>query len=111
MAKRGRKRIEIDYIEFEKLCGLQCTLGEIAAWFQTSEDTIERRVKEHYKKNFADVYKKYSSTGKISLRRYQFTLAKKYPAMAIFLGKQLLGQRDRFNDVDPDIELTVEFDK
>ena len=32
--------------------------------------------------------------GKISLRRYQWELAKKNATMAIWLGKQFLGQRD-----------------
>ena len=31
----------------------------------------------------------------MSLRRIQWKLAEKSPAMAIFLGKNLLGQRDR----------------
>ena len=33
--------------------------------------------------------------GFISLRRKQFELAEKSPAMAIFLGKQYLGQTDK----------------
>lgn len=95
MAKRGRKRIEIDFHEFEKLCGMQCTLIEIAEWFKVSEDTIERRVLEHYRMNFADIYKKYSAKGKMSLRRNQFALSKTNAAMAIWLGKQYLGQVDK----------------
>lgn len=44
--------------------------------------------------NFAEVYKKYSANGKISLRRYQFNLAKTNASMAIWLGKQMLGQKE-----------------
>lgn len=85
---------EIDKESFEKLCALLCTLSEIASWFSVSEDTIERWCVRTYGEKFADIYKKYSGKGKIALRRYQMQLAEKYPAMAIFLGKQYLGQSD-----------------
>lgn len=44
---------------------------------------------------FSDVYKKYSSKGKISLRRFQFQQAEKNTSMAIWLGKQYLGQTEK----------------
>ena len=53
----GRPRIEIDQKQFESLCGLQCTLAEIASFFQCSEDTIERWCKRTYDITFADAYK------------------------------------------------------
>ena len=92
--KMGRPKIEIDQTQFEKLCLIQCTLVEIADWFECSEDTIERFCKETYNKTFAEVFKKKSTGGKISLRRAQFALAKKNATMAIWLGKQYLGQKD-----------------
>ena len=91
----GRPKKEIDKNTFEKLCGLLCTLDEIAGFFNCSPDTIERWCKREYKANFAEVFKKHSAAGKISLRRYQFKLAEKSAAMAIFLGKNYLGQSDR----------------
>lgn len=94
MKKIGRPQIEIDKEEFQKLCGIWCTLGEIAYFFNVSPDTIERWCKRTYNESFAEVNKKYSSEGKITLRRYQLRLAEKYPVMAIFLGKQYLGQSD-----------------
>lgn len=90
----ARPRIQIDQKEFEKLCELQCTLKEIADFFECSVDTIERFCKRTYKDSFANVYDKKSSKGKISLRRTQFKLANKSAAMAIFLGKKVLGQND-----------------
>lgn len=98
----GRPRKEIAQDQFEKLCGLQCTLDEIAGFFNCSSDTIERWCKKTYKDNFAEVLKKHSHAGKISLRRAQFKLAEKSAAMAIWLGKQYLGQRDR--DISDAIE-------
>ena len=93
--KGGRPKKEIDQTLFEKLCGLQCTLEEIAGIFNCSPDTIERWCKRTYEESFAEVYKKHSANGKTSLRRAQFKLAEKSAAMAIWLGKQYLGQRDR----------------
>ena len=94
----SRPRKEISAEQFEKLCGLQCTLSEIAGFFDCSEDTIERWCRREYEISFADAFKKYSASGKMSLRRYQFDLAKKNASMAIFLGKQYLGQRDTPSD-------------
>jgi hypothetical protein len=91
----GRPKKEISKEQFEKLCGLQCTKEEIAGFFNCSPDTIERYCKSTYHDNFAAVYKEYSAQGKISLRLYQFKLAEKSAAMAIFLGKNMLGQKDR----------------
>ena len=56
MAKRGRKRIEIDWKEFEALCAMQATLREIALFFDCCEDTIQNAVKRHYKANFSVVF-------------------------------------------------------
>jgi len=90
----GRPEINIDWNEFEKLCILQCTLVEIADWFGCSEDTIENKVKEEYGETFSETFNKKRSKGKISLRRIQWKLAEKNPAMAIFLGKNYLKQTD-----------------
>lgn len=96
----ARPRIEIDKEIFENICGIQCTLEEIAGVFNCSEDTIERWCKRTYEMGFAEVYKKHSARGKMSLRRFQFNLAKKNAAMAIFLGKQYLGQKDNLEFED-----------
>lgn len=90
----ARPRIEIEKTEFEKLCGLLCTQEEIADWFDCSVDTLERWCKREYGVGFAESYKKYMGRGKIALRRYQMNLAKESAPMAIWLGKQILGQRD-----------------
>ena len=93
--KMGRPLTQIDKDIFENICGIQCTLSEIASVFRCSEDTVERWCKREYGERFADVHKRYAERGKMSLRRMQWKLAEKSPAMAIFLGKNLLGQRDR----------------
>lgn len=97
MAKMGRPRIELDPAEIEKLCRLNCTMDEMAAFFGCSTDTIERRMKEDEDLKLA--IEKGRATGKISLRRKQFQILEdsNSASMAIWLGKQLLGQRDNLD--------------
>ena len=45
--------------------------------------------------NFSEIFKEKRGLGKISLRRNQWRLAEKSATMAIWLGKQYLGQKDQ----------------
>lgn len=90
----ARPRKEFDQDQFEKLCYLQCTESEIANWFDMCRDTLISRIQEKYNESFSTIYKKFADEGKMSLRRIQFRLAENNVAMAIWLGKQLLGQKD-----------------
>lgn len=91
----ARPNISIDKEIFENACELQCTETEIARLFGCSVDTIERWCKRVYKQSFAESYNKLSEGGKMSLRRNQMKLSETNATMAIWLGKQWLGQRDR----------------
>lgn len=93
----ARPRKEIDQKQFENLCGLQCTLEEICGWFDVCSDTLETWCKRTYKRSFSEVFAQKRGAGKISLRRSQWRLAEKNATMAIFLGKQFLGQRDNID--------------
>jgi len=84
----ARPKFQIDYDLVEKLAGIQCTQQEIASFLGCHRDTLLRDEK------FCDIYKKGMENGKMSLRRIQFKLAEKNTSMAIFLGKNYLGQRD-----------------
>ena len=111
MAKRGRPIKEISQTEFEKLCMLQCTESEISSWFDVNNDTLRKWCQKNYKMNFSDIFSIKRDKGRISLRRSQFHLAEKSAAMAIFLGKQYLGQKDEVKDGSaPDNEIRVVFD-
>lgn len=94
MARTGRPQKEINQKLFENLCGIQCTEVEICGVLECSADTLNRWCKRTYKMTFADTYKSKSQVGKSSLRRAQWKLAEKNASMAIWLGKQYLGQRD-----------------
>lgn len=108
MKKVGRPKANIDKSNFEKLCQMQCTLEEIAGFFDCCDDTINNWCKEVYDDNFSGVYKKKSMAGKISLRRNQFKIAENNASMAIFLGKQYLGQRDNIEVEHKDLSKVEE---
>lgn len=108
MKKAGRPKTNIDKSNFEKLCQMQCTLEEIAGFFDCCDDTINNWCKEVYDDNFSGVYKKKSVAGKISLRRNQFKIAENNASMAIFLGKQYLGQRDNIEVEHKDLSKVEE---
>ena len=101
MAYQPKKpRKEISQKQFETLCGIQCTLEEICAVLDVDNETLIRWCKRTYKKTFSQVYPSKKSVGKMSLRRTQFRLAERSTAMAIFLGKNYLGQSDHLAIVD-----------
>ena len=91
---------KIDKKQFENLCGLQCTLFEICDFFDVEDDTLNSWCKKTYGTTFSEVFKIKRGKGQISLRRTQWKLAEKNPTMAIFLGKQYLGQKDKIEYTD-----------
>ena len=91
----ARPEAKIDLVELEKLCGMQCTDEEIAAFFNVSTRTIERRRKV---KRFSEIMDNAKAKGRVSVRRSLFRMAAKdNVAAAIFLSKNLLGYRDVVN--------------
>lgn len=112
-AKTGRPPLKIDTDILERLAGMGCTVEEMASAFDCDHRTLERR--------FAPVIEKGRQAGKKTLRRMQWhgckgeivtvktetvkpdggvevvTKQQYIPAnvaMLIWLGKQLLGQRE-----------------
>ena len=86
--KGGRPKKEINYKLAESLASIFCTEEEIASVLDISVRTLQRD------EEFCRVFKKGKETAKSSLRRMQYKLAEKNAPMAIFLGKQYLGQKD-----------------
>ena len=93
--KGGRPRKRIKREQFEGLCAIQCTLDEMEGVLGCCGDTIEKWCKETYGKGFSEVFAEKRGVGRASLRRYQYQMAQKNPTMAIWLGKQWLGQTDK----------------
>ena len=93
MAKIGRPKKKINAKVVETLASIQCTNEEIAQVCECSSDTLTRRFAEHIKKG--------KNVGKSSLRRLQWEKAKAgNTTMQIWLGKQVLGQRDRIENIE-----------
>ena len=102
--RTGRPRKEINRKHFENLCGIQCSQEEICQFFEVTDKTLNSWCKREYGKGFSEVFKAKRGIGKISLRRTQWKLAEKSPAMAIFLGKNYLGQTDRIEQTINEVE-------
>jgi hypothetical protein len=102
----GRPEKEIDWTLFEQLCAIQCTQSEIASMMKVHIDTLRDRAAAKYGDEYSNIYKKFCESGKCSLRRNQFVLSKTNASLAIWLGKQWLGQRDMQEDDRP-TQITV----
>src|SRR5437764_14370854 len=88
-------KAKIDLAELEKLCAMQCTDEEVAAFFGVSSRTIVRR---RQVKKFNEIMERAKAKGRVSVRRNLFRLANNGNiAAAIFLSKNLLGYRDVVN--------------
>lgn len=107
MAKRG-KPVEIDWNEFDRLCGIQCSLREIAQWFNCSEDSIERHVEKTHGVKFAEYFDAKRGTGKVALRRKMYDMAMSGDrVMLIWVSKNLIGWSEKI-DTKQQIDTKVE---
>lgn len=101
MAKTGPKgpskpMSDKEFRQLVEMIRIQCTRNEICGILNMSEDTLNRRIKERGEENFAALYKKHSGEGKASLRRLQWQAAEAgNPTMLVWLGKNMLDQRDK----------------
>lgn len=86
--RAGRKKLPIDLIKAQTLAECFCTQEEISAILGVSVDTLLRS------KEFCELYKKGIQKAKGTLRSVQFAQAQNNVTMAIWLGKQYLGQKD-----------------
>lgn len=92
---RGPLPIQINWDEFDKLASYQCTQLEIADWFGIDITTLENAAERDHGVKLSVLWDKKKGLLKTRLRKIQWSLAEQgSTAMAIFLGKHLLGQRD-----------------
>jgi hypothetical protein len=95
----GRPRIEFDKKIIEGLARIQCTDEEIAAVLGVSADTIARRKNDD--PEFLEFLERGRGNGRATLRRLQWQRAQNgSDTMLVWLGKNVLGQRDRPADED-----------
>ncbi len=96
MATMGRPPIPIDWDNFDKLCQMQCTLVEIASFFNCSTDTIENKVKSAHGVTFSAYLTEKAAIGRISLRRKMYKMALEGDrVMLIWLSKQYMGMAEK----------------
>lgn len=102
MAKMGRPLTNFDTKTFIDLVGLGCSQEEICWFFRDEKgkpaniDTLTRWCKREFAMTFQEYARQNSGIAiKIKVRRNQLKLSEKSAAMAIFLGKQYLGQTDK----------------
>lgn len=100
MAEMGRPEIEWTKERaklFETLMGIPFVTEEaVASVLEMSISTLSRRLKENYGVTFDELKREKHSGMKLKLAGKQYELAMKgNVVMAIWLGKQWLGQRDK----------------
>ncbi len=98
----GRPAKEFDRKTFVDLVGLNCDEKEICWFFRDNNgkpanvDTLSRWCVRTFGVNFQEYCKQNRGLAlRIKLRQAQMKLAEKSAAMAIFLGKNMLGQTDK----------------
>ena len=92
--KGGRPSTEVNWKMVQDMAAIQCTRDEIASVMNIERRTLQRRCEAEFGCTLGEKLEEWREGGKASLRRTQWLLAQKNPTMAIFLGKQVLGQRD-----------------
>jgi hypothetical protein len=93
--KTGRPQIQFDLTVVEGLGRIGATAVEMAHILPASQSTIEHRMADR-ESDFSKSYNKGRAMLNASLRRKQIELAMAgHPTLLIWLGKQLLQQRDR----------------
>lgn len=107
MYKIARPLKEINKRQFEYMCQLQSTQKEICLMFDVTDKTLTRWCKDTYNKSFSEIFAIKKELGKISLRKYQWNLSKKSTAMAIYLGKNYLGQSDKRGIEETDLDIQI----
>jgi len=96
----GRPPLDIDWDQVAEMAKIHCTGAEMASVLGVHEDTLRMRCKADQGITFSEFYKKYEGEGKKSLRRYMWDSAKAgNVTMQIWLSKQMLGMRDRIDEV------------
>lgn len=94
----GRPKSVFNEKELKYLCSIHCTFDEIAGFFQMNKDVLSRKIKQEYGITFTEFYEKNSQGAKVSLRRRQIQAAMDGDTkMLIFLGKNMLGQKEKLD--------------
>jgi len=101
--KRGRPKAELDLKAIEAAASIGCTQEEIGYIVGCSDRTIQKRADAH------DAFRRGQASMRTSLRRLQWKKAQEgNVAMMIWLGKQILGQKERVEETHREEVIEIE---
>jgi len=103
----------VSHEQLKALCRMKPTKKDCAAFFEVSEDTIDRRCQEYEGIPFAAFRDKYMVHTRMDLIRKALKQAEKSPAIMIFCLKNLCGWSDKnvdAQDVAQQIMLNYKLD-
>jgi hypothetical protein len=93
------RRTLIDRAVMERAAQIGCTIAETAALLGIAANTFSSHLQ--HDPNLREHYDRARDKGKETLRRWQWRAAEEgNPTMLIWLGKQMLGQKDKRDDDD-----------
>jgi hypothetical protein len=97
MTMKSASRKIVNTVQMQHLAEHGWTIDEIAAFFNVSQQAIDDMLRRD--PTFRAIMDRGKALGRGKLRSYQFQAASKgNPIMLIWLGKQMLGQRDEPGD-------------
>lgn len=96
----GHAASKIDWDMFNKLCSFPIKQDDISWIMDVSVDTLAREIRAKFDLTFAEYMTKRQATLRMALLQKQYQVAMGgNVSMLIWLGKNWLGQRDKFEEV------------
>lgn len=89
----GRPMKQIDKVQFEKLCALQCTKEEICGFLDVTDKTLEKWCQKEYKAHFPKFSDKSGVWGKFHCAGANGDLLRKTPTWQFGLVNSILGRK------------------
>lgn len=106
MGSRGPQPKQINWDQFEKLMTYDCTMREIAAFFDITTEWLDVLCQRQYSEKLSVLHDKRRLLGRVKLKKIRFEIAERggpgAATMAIYLSKQLLGEKDAPIEPDPE---------
>jgi len=99
----NRPLFDVSWEQVDSMCGIQCTGEEISAVLGCDYDTLASACKREKECSFSDYIAQKRSSGRMSLRRKQYSTAMEGNAtMLVWLGKNWLSQSDKLDTTSSD---------
>lgn len=106
-----RPRKEIPHEQLKALCRMKPSKKDCAAFFECSEDTIEKRCMEYEGLTFTAFRDKYMVHTRFDLIRKALKQAERNPAIMIFCLKNICKWADKIESENTNKEIKINIDK